>query len=143
MKIAIFYDWIGAIGGGEKLIFTLARGLGADIITTDVDMDSIKKMGFEDVRVISIGKTIDMPLLRPISLSLRMAMCDLSKNYDLFIFSNNFSHFAARKHKPNMWYCFSPPRILYDLRTYNNSAGRGFWNDPDRGDGIGKTHYCS
>ncbi len=115
MKIAIFYDWIGAIGGGEKLVLTLARGLGADVITTDVDMNSINKMGFEDVRIISIGKTIDMPLLRPISLSLRMAMCDLSKNYDLFIFSNNFSHFAARKHKPNMWYCFSPPRIFYDL----------------------------
>jgi glycosyltransferase involved in cell wall biosynthesis len=115
MKIAIFYDWIGAIGGGEKLVLTLARGLGADVITTDVDMDSIKKMGFEDVRILSIGKTIDLPLLRPISLSLRMAICDFSKNYDLFIFSNNFSHFAARKHKPNMWYCFSPPRIFYDL----------------------------
>ncbi len=115
MKIAIFYDWIGAIGGGEKLILTLARGLGADVITTDVDLDSIMRMGFEDVRIISVGKTIDLPLLRPISLSLRMAMCDLSKNYDLFIFSNNFSHFAARKHKPNMWYCFSPPRIFYDL----------------------------
>lgn len=115
MRIAIFYDWIGAIGGGEKLILTLARGLGADVITTDVDRDSIKKMGFEDVNIISLGKTIDLPLLRPISLSLKLAMCDFSKKYDFFIFSNNFSHFAARKHKPNMWYCFSPPRIFYDL----------------------------
>ncbi|MEW6714843.1 MAG: glycosyltransferase family 4 protein, partial [Nitrospirota bacterium] len=41
MKIAIFHDYIGAIGGGEKLVLTLARSLKADIITTDVDNDSI------------------------------------------------------------------------------------------------------
>ena len=37
MKIAILHDYIGAIGGGEKLVLSLARGLGADVITTDVD----------------------------------------------------------------------------------------------------------
>lgn len=66
MKIAIFHDYIGAIGGGEKLILTLARGLGADVITTDVDEDSVRKMGFLDVRIISIGGTIKMPPLKQI-----------------------------------------------------------------------------
>ncbi|HYN44665.1 MAG TPA: glycosyltransferase [Candidatus Limnocylindrales bacterium] len=115
MKIAIFYDWITIIGGGEKLILTLARELGADVITTDLNMDSVKKLGFEDVTIISIGDTIKLPVLKQISLSMRFALCDFSKDYDFFIFSNNFSHFAARKHKPNLWYCFSPPRIFYDL----------------------------
>jgi len=115
MKIAIFYDWINIIGGGEKLILTLARGLGADVITTDLNMDAVRKLGFEDVKIISIGETINLPVLKQISLSMRFVMCDFSKDYDFFIFSNNFSHFAARKHKPNMWYCFSPPRIFYDL----------------------------
>ncbi len=45
MRIAIFHDYIGAIGGGEKLVLTLARGLGGDVITTDVDADSVKKIG--------------------------------------------------------------------------------------------------
>jgi hypothetical protein len=27
MKVAIFHDYIGAIGGGEKLVLTLAEGL--------------------------------------------------------------------------------------------------------------------
>ncbi len=115
MKIAIFHDYIGAIGGGEKLILTLARGLGADIITTDVNEDSIRKMGFEDVNIICLGRTIQIAPLKQICASLRFALCDFSGRYDFFIFSGNWAHFAARKHKPNMWYCFTPTRIFYDL----------------------------
>jgi glycosyltransferase involved in cell wall biosynthesis len=122
LKIAIFHDYIGAIGGGEKLVFTLARGLGADIITTDINKDSIKNMGFPDINIISLGETVKFPLLKQVSLSLRFALCDFSNKYDFFIFSNNWSHFAARKHKPNFWYCFSPPRVFYDL--YDEFAQR-------------------
>lgn len=73
MRIAIFHDYIGAIGGGEKLVLTLARGLGADVITTDVDEDSVKKMGFEYVNIISLGGTVKLPPLKQISASLRFA----------------------------------------------------------------------
>ncbi len=99
MKIAIFHDYIGAIGGGEKLVLTLARGLGADVITTDVDADSMKRMGFEDVKIISLGGTVKLPPLKQISASLRFALCDFSKGYDFFIFSGNWAHFAAKRHK--------------------------------------------
>ncbi len=115
MKIAIFHDYIGAIGGGEKLVLTLARGLGADVITTDVDEDSIKKMGFEDVKIISLGETVKLPPLKQISASLRFALCDFSKEYDFFIFSGNWAHFAAKRHKPNLYYCHTPVRVFYDL----------------------------
>lgn len=115
MRIAIFYDWINIIGGGEKLVLTMAKGLGADIITTDLNIEAVKKLGFEDVRIISIGKTIKLPIIKQICISTRFALCDFSRDYDFFIFLNSFSHFAARKHKPNLWYCFSPPRIFYDL----------------------------
>jgi len=115
MRIAIFHDYIGAIGGGEKLVLTLARGLGADVITTDVDADSVSKMGFEDVNIISLGGTVKMPPLKQISASLRFAMCDFSKEYDFFIFSGNWAHFAARRHGPNLYYCHTPVRAFYDL----------------------------
>ncbi|VVB97041.1 Trehalose synthase [uncultured archaeon] len=115
VKIAIFHDYIGAIGGGEKLVLTLARGLGADVITTDVDEDSVKKMGFEDVKIISLGETVKLPTLKQISASLRFVLCNFSKEYDFFIFSGNWAHFAARKHKPNLYYCHTPVRAFYDL----------------------------
>ena len=115
MKIAIFYDFIDAIGGGEKLMLTLAREFGADVITTDLNMESVKKMGFEDVKIISIGKTIKIPVLKHISTSLMFKLNDFSKEYDFFIFMGYWSYFAAKKHKPNIWYCFTPTRAFYDL----------------------------
>ncbi len=115
MKVAIFHDYIGAIGGGEKLVLTLAEGLGADVITTDVDMDSVTKMGFENVNIISLGKTLKVPPLKQIDASFKFARCDFSKKYDFFIFSGNWAFFAAKKHKPNVYYCHTPTRAFYDL----------------------------
>ncbi|MDI9396009.1 MAG: glycosyltransferase [Euryarchaeota archaeon] len=115
MKIAIFHDYIGAIGGGEKLVLTLARGLKADVISTDVDMDSVKKMGFEDVKIISLGSTLKMPPLKQIDASIKFARCDFSKKYDFFIFSGNWAFFAAKRHKANLYYCHTPTRAFYDL----------------------------
>jgi glycosyltransferase involved in cell wall biosynthesis len=72
-------------------------------------------MGFEDVKIISLGETVKLPPLKQISASLRFAMCNFSKEYDFFIFSGNWAHFAARRHKPNLYYCHTPVRAFYDL----------------------------
>lgn len=87
----------------------------ADVITTDVDMDSVIKMGFENVNIISLGKTLKVPPLKQIDASFKFASCDFSKNYDFFIFSGNWAFFAAKKHKPNVYYCHTPTRAFYDL----------------------------
>lgn len=116
MKIAIFHDYIGAIGGADKLVLTLAKELKADVITTDLDMNAVKMMGFDSVKIISLGRTVKIAPFKQISASLMFAMCDFSKKYDFFIFSNNWAHFAASKHKPNLLYCQSTPvRVFYDL----------------------------
>ncbi len=115
MKIAIFHDYIGAIGGGEKLVLFLARELNADVVTTDVDRESLKKMDFDDINIISLGETIKLPPLKQISASYKFAMCDFSNEYDFFIFSGNWAPFAAKKHKPNLLYCHTPVRAFYDL----------------------------
>jgi len=115
MKIAIFHDYIGTIGGGEKLVLTLARELKADVITTDFDEESIKKMEFEDIDIISLGETVKFSPLKQISASIKFALCDYSNGYDFFIFSGNWAPFAARRHKPNLLYCHTPVRAFYDL----------------------------
>ncbi len=114
MKIAIFHDYFGAIGGGEKVVIEMAKILGADIITTDTD--SINKF-HPGVRVISIGKTIKFPPLKQISAAIRFFSCDFSDKYDLFIFTGNWSPSAAHRHHPNIWYCYTPVRAFYDLYT--------------------------
>ena len=112
MKIAIFHDYFGAIGGGEKVVIEMAKNLDADIITTDTD--AVKKID-PSVRVISLGKTIKFPPLKQISATLKFYFCDFSKGYDFFIFTGNWSHAAAHRHHPNLWYCYTPVRAFYDL----------------------------
>ncbi len=116
MRIAIFLDYIGAIGGGERVALELARALKADVITTDVDAESIRRLGYANANVISLGNTIKTPPFKQISASFMFARCDFTRKYDFFIFTGNWSHYAARKHKPNLWYCYSPTRAFYDLK---------------------------
>jgi len=116
LKVAIFLDYIGAIGGGERVALMLARALKADIITTDVSSEAVQRLGYGDVRIRSLGKTVKLPPFKQISASILFAICDFSDEYDFFIFSGNWSHYAARKHHPNLWYCYTPVRAFYDLR---------------------------
>jgi len=115
MRIAIFHDSLETMGGGEKLVLTLARGLKADVISANVDKSVIAKMGFSDVNLISVGNTIKTAPLKHIQLSWLFYNADLRGKYDFFIFSGNWAHYAAFKHKPNLWYCLTPTRVFYDL----------------------------
>ena len=112
MKIAIFHDYFGAIGGGERVVLMMAKILGADVITTDID--ALSKM-HPEVPVISLGPTFKYRGFKQISACLKFYFCDFSKEYDLFIFSGNWAHYAAHRHHPNMWYCHTPVRAFYDL----------------------------
>jgi len=116
LKAAIFLDYIGAIGGGERVALMLARALPADLITTEVGLEAVQRLGYGDVRIRSLGKTVKLPPFKQISASFLFAACDFSQEYDFFIFSGNWSHYAARKHHPNLWYCYTPVRAFYDLR---------------------------
>ncbi|HTX43650.1 MAG TPA: glycosyltransferase [Methanocella sp.] len=116
MKIAIFHDYFRFIGGGEKLALTLARGLGADVITTDVDRALIKKMGFDDVNILSLGPLVKTEPLRQIQATLRFSACDFRGRYDFFVFSGNWAHHASRRHRPNLYYNHAHVRVFYDLK---------------------------
>jgi len=117
VRIAIFHDYFGAIGGGERLVLILARELNADIITTDVDRKSIHQLGFDDITIHSLGKNIHIAPFKQIHASFRFAFSRFPA-YDFYIFSGNWAHYASRHHKPNLWYCHTPVRAFYDLKSY-------------------------
>jgi len=123
MRIAILHDYFGAIGGGEKVVVAMAKALDADIITTDTD--AVKKID-TTVRVISLGKTLKYPGLKQISALLKFSFCNFSKDYDFFIFSGNWAHYAAHRHHPNMWYCHILIPALYDKNIPFNSSSNAF-----------------
>lgn len=112
MKIAILHDYFGAIGGGERTVLQLAEMLKADVFTTDIDaLASLHPK----IPVQSLGCTIKLPPLKQLSASRIFSQVDLRNEYDFFIFTGNWSHYAAKIHHPNLWYCFTPVRAFYDL----------------------------
>lgn len=119
MRTAVFHDYFGAVGGGEKVVVALAEALGADIITTDTD--AVGRLN-PSVRVVSIGETIKYPPLKQISATRFFSASDFSGDYDFYLFTGNWSHYAARRHHPNLWYCYTPVRAFYDL--YATFLGR-------------------
>ena len=118
MKIAVFHSFMDNIGGAEMVTLYLTRGLNADVYTTNIDSDKIKKMGFEDVlpRIRSIGK---VPLQSPYRQRLtfkKFRDLNLKGKYDFFIISGDWAIGAAVNNKPNMEYFHSPLNEIWALR---------------------------
>lgn len=115
MRVAILHDHLSFIGGGERLVLTLASALDADLYVTDLNPDLPKRAGMGDVRVHEIAKVPSTPVLRQ---ERQIAAFEKVKlpGYDVFVFSGNWSIAAAPRHRPNLWYCHTPVRVFYDLR---------------------------
>jgi glycosyltransferase involved in cell wall biosynthesis len=113
MRVLILHDYLDNIGGGEKLMLALARGIKADVATLDYNPALVEAMGFRDVNVFGFGTTPRIPPLKQIIASLRFKLLDMRDSYDFFVFSGNWSHYAARVHHPNLWYCHTPVRAFY------------------------------
>lgn len=131
-KIAIFHNYLDNIGGAEFVDLTLARELNADIYTTNIDIEKIKKMGFEEIlpRIFSIGNVpINAPFKQELSYW-KFRMLNLSKKYDFFIIAGDWAMSAAVKNKPHIWYVYSPTREIWDLKDYTKKNLVTFWKKP-------------
>ncbi len=120
MKIAIFHDYFDEIGGAEITLLHLAKELGATIFTTNIDKEAINRLGFYDIKIKSIGRVPKIRHIKQLLAQIKFSSFKL-KTYDFFIFGGSYSIYASKNHKPNIWYCFSPLRGIYDLRYINYS----------------------
>jgi glycosyltransferase involved in cell wall biosynthesis len=120
MKIAIFHNYLDNIGGAEIVGLTLARELGSDIYTTNIDKEKITKMGFSDVlpRIYSIGKIpINAPFKQQFALW-KFRKLNLGNKYDFYIIDGDWAMSGAVNNKPNLWYVHSPIREIWDSYEY-------------------------
>jgi glycosyltransferase involved in cell wall biosynthesis len=124
MKLAVFYDFLQTIGGGERVALTLAKRLGADLITTEFDPQLPARAGFEGVHVISLGPLRPGPPQKHIHATWRFLRARFP-GYDFYVFTGNWSHFAAKHHHPNLYYCLTPTRMFYDQREATLARQRG------------------
>lgn len=103
------------IGGAEMVTLTLAQELKADIYTTVVDREKIKKMGFENINIKTIGWIPVNAPFRQQAAQLRFRFLNLKNQYDFYIIAGDWALAGAVNNKPNLWYAYSPPRELWDL----------------------------
>ncbi len=118
MRVAIFHDFMSSIGGGEKLVLTLAGALNADLYTTDLSRETVSKLGYEDVNIVGLGPLSKIPPLKQINASTKFKRFHPKERYDFYIFSGNWSHYSAKRLHPNLLYCHTPVRAFYDLKDW-------------------------
>ena len=120
MKIAIFHNYLDNIGGAEIVTLTLARELNAEIYTTNIDKEKIKKMGFSDIlpKIKSIGKIpINAPFRQQVALY-KFRKLNLNKQYNFYIICGDWAMSGAVNNHPNLWYVHSPIREIWDAYKY-------------------------
>jgi len=115
MRIAVLHDHLRFIGGGERLVLTLASALDADLYVTDLDPELPARIGMPGVRVHEIAAVPSTPILRQERQASAFRAADLP-GYEAYVCSGNWAVFAAAKHRPSLWYCYTPVRVFYDLR---------------------------
>ena len=120
MKIAVLHNFMDNIGGAEIVTLTLVRELNADLYTTNIDEDKIKKMGFEDTlgRIFSIGKIPNKAPFRQQLAFLKFRLLNLSNKYDFYIISGDWAMSGVVNNHPNMWYAHSPLNELWEFINF-------------------------
>ena len=116
MRLAVFYDYLETVGGGERVVLTLAKHFDADLITTQLDPDLPARAGYEGVRIVSLGKIARGPPFKQLHATWKFSRARL-EGYDAHILIGNWAHFAGKHHHPNLYYCLTPTRSFYDLRS--------------------------
>jgi glycosyltransferase involved in cell wall biosynthesis len=117
-KIAIFHNFMDNIGGAEMVDLILARELGADIYTTNINRAKIAKMGFSTDNIFSIGP---VPLNAPWRQEMaywRFKKLNLGSQYDFYIIAGDWAMAGTLHNQPNLWYVYSPMREIFDLYQY-------------------------
>ena len=106
------------MGGAERVGLTLARELNADFYSTNIDQEKIKKMGFFDIGLKSIGKIpINAPFRQQAALR-KFRKLNLKDKYDFYIIDGDWAMSGVVNNKPNLWYVHSPIREIWDLYRY-------------------------
>jgi len=131
-KIAVFHQFFDNIGGAEILVLTLVRELNADLYSTNIDTEMIKRMGFEDVLpcVFSIGKIPKNAPFRHQMALFKFRKLNLGSKYNFYIIGGDWSLSAAVNNKPNLWYIHSPLNELWQWKDFVREKMMNWWKRP-------------
>ncbi|MBW3019993.1 glycosyltransferase [Candidatus Woesearchaeota archaeon] len=130
MRFAIFHNFMDNIGGAEIVTLTLAKELNATIFTTNINYEKIKKMGFYDIKIRSIGKISKNAPFRHQKAFYLFRKLNLGKKYDYYIISGDWAMSGAVNNKPNLWYVHSPLNELWAFKNFIRNKLLSAWKIP-------------
>lgn len=123
-KPVLLCDSLVGYGGATSVVIEIATRINIDIIAGIVDYSWLKQFPIKgNVKSLS---HITSPKQRSLSyffeLPLRFLYTaeiqQLKKEYNQFLYIGTFSFLSAQRNEDNVWFCFSPNRILYDLKEW-------------------------
>ncbi|MBI1862735.1 glycosyltransferase [Candidatus Microgenomates bacterium] len=118
-RIAIYADPLMGNSGASKVTIDLANALDADIITAGFNKDLAVQLN-KTVKVHDIGNltiTKNHPVGFLFEAPLRFIFCP-RYDYDIKMFIGLYSIYASRRDDNNIWFSFTPNRIMYDLKEW-------------------------
>lgn len=118
LQLLIFHDSLDVIGGGEKVVATLARAFNARIAAANVDPEVIAELGIEKDVIYDLGQIGSRAPIGPIKSSLLFRKAHFP-GFDKYVLSGFWSLYAAYNNKPSISYCYTPRRDFYDLKRFN------------------------
>ncbi|MEX1061605.1 MAG: glycosyltransferase [Patescibacteria group bacterium] len=134
-KILILHDYFIYKGGGERLVISLAKGLGAEIATAFVAPDAFdpRKEGIKTRVLYRENFLSRLPGFRYLSVNWAfLTKTGFIRNYDVVIYSGDcLSALPRARGKVNIAYMHTPPRYLYDtyedrIKNYSLLKSWGF-----------------
>ncbi len=129
-KTLILHDYFLYKGGGERLVISLAKGLGADIATAFIAADAFdpREEGIATTELVRETWLSRLPGFRYLQVqwSFLTKIKKLIEHYDTIIYSGDcLTALLAARRKKNIAYMHTPPRHLYD--HYQETYDRYSW----------------
>ncbi len=130
-KILIIHDRFQYKGGGERLVLTMAKALGADIATEYWEDDSFSQDEVPKKLFILDEKEPPAIVWRYFRAQFNFLFKtrEFIKKYDIVIFSGNnclTASFNLSKKIPKIYYCHTPVRYVYDLLPLRRAEEKSF-----------------
>ncbi|MDY8108878.1 glycosyltransferase [Fulvimarina sp. 2208YS6-2-32] len=127
---AVFHDYFGIRGGGERLALTLAEAFEADLFYGYRQPESYEPAMFpRNAADLGLPAVLRRPGLRAAALAARFRLARrTARPYAVRIFSGVAAPFAAPDKADgarNIYYCHTPPRFLYDQKDFFLKNGGG------------------
>ena len=111
MKIAILFDFIEGVSGGEKLLLFLAKKYKADIYTGYANLDRSYKE-FKKFNINVLGKIPKIQLIKQEMFVRKFRSLDLS-DYDATICLGFYSIYASLINHPVIWNAYGVSSLFY------------------------------